>query len=134
MATFSSLRAFRKPDVLVQSVNIDDIKFSCKNLKSQIKIYDSNEREPLPLALHQVPLSLTVALFRLKEEDFSVNQKSNRFEHEYIIKSDFTNESLCLLIDPSIEEIRNCDGVIVVALNAHNELCLYSIPVAILAG
>lgn len=66
-AIMSGLRAFRKPDVSVVSIGVEE--FSGRN-KVQIIIHEATEREPLPLALHHTPLSATIGLFKLEPIDF----------------------------------------------------------------
>lgn len=61
-AALSALRAFRKPDVSIESIGVEE--FSGKN-KTKLHIYNASEREPLPLALHHTPLSATIGLFKL---------------------------------------------------------------------
>jgi exosome complex component RRP45 len=55
LAGFAALQAFRKPEVSV--VFGDDI-------LNDIIVHSSDEREPLPLALHHIPLCITLGLFK----------------------------------------------------------------------
>lgn len=56
----AALRAFRKPEV-----NVVETEVIGKNtLNSKIKIFSSEDREPLPLSLQHTPLSVTLGLFK----------------------------------------------------------------------
>lgn len=68
---------------------------------TDIHIHPFSEREPLPLPVHHVPLTVTYALFA----------GSN----------DFPDDIAAL--DPCLAEELASDGLITVALNAHGEVC-----------
>lgn len=72
-AAMSALRAFRKPEISVVSLGAGS--FSGRNI-SQIKTYSSEEREPLQLALHHIPLSVNIALFKLNIDSDSSRSSS----------------------------------------------------------
>lgn len=50
LALISSLKHFRRPEVYVNG--------------KETKIYSIEEREPVPLTIHHIPISLTYGLFR----------------------------------------------------------------------
>lgn len=66
LAAMSALRAFRKPETSVVSGDAaaeaggEDI----EGAQSGIIIHHSDEREPMPLALHHTPLSVTLGVFK----------------------------------------------------------------------
>jgi exosome complex component RRP45 len=68
---------------------------------TDIHIHPFSEREPLPLPVHHIPLTITYALFAGT--------------------NDFLDDIAAM--DPCLEEELACDGVVTVALNAHGEVC-----------
>ena len=61
-AAMGALRSFRKPELTIESLGYGE--FSNRNL-TKIIIHSSKEREPLQLALHHVPLSASVGIFKI---------------------------------------------------------------------
>lgn len=59
----SALRAFRKPEV---SVSRHDSNVGSHSYPI-IKLHNTDEREPLPLALHHIPLAITYGIIGIKE-------------------------------------------------------------------
>lgn len=68
---------------------------------TDVHIHPFSEREPLPLPIHHVPLTVTYALFGPS--------------------GDFPGDIAA--IDPSLQEELAADGMVTVALNAHGEVC-----------
>lgn len=68
---------------------------------TDIHIHPLSEREPLPLPVHHVPLTITYALFAAT--------------------NDFPDDIAAL--DPCLAEELACDGLVTIALNAHGEVC-----------
>ncbi len=70
LAAMSALRAFRKPETSVVSNVVEagesmgDALGSSSSSGNGIIIHHSDEREPLPLALHHTPLSVTLGVFK----------------------------------------------------------------------
>ena len=56
IAVVSALRAFRRPEALVLESNEDYTK------NNQVCLYTADEKEPLQLALHHIPIPLTIGL------------------------------------------------------------------------
>ena len=101
LATMAALRAFRKCEVTLNSQGFN----SKTNLPiTTLTIHSSDEREPLPLALHHTPLSITLGVFKLND----------------IVES----ESIILIADPSIEEEAWMNGALQFCINAHGEICV----------
>jgi len=104
LATMAALRAFRKPEVAL-SVGDGDI---LSNSIKEMKIYNADEREPLPLALHHTPLCVTLAIFKGIPST----------------KSDETTAlSDVLVLDPAGREELAMDGHFMLSINAHKEVC-----------
>ena len=64
-------------------------------------VHPSEEREPVPLSIHHIPVCLSYALF---------------------------DESRILVADPTLEEERCSSGHVVIGMNTHNEICLLDYP------
>ena len=77
----------------------------------QLKVYSSDEKECLPLALHHTPLTVSFAIFTGIGGSSSSSSAS--------VDSDIT----ILVADPSPEEENVMDGRISYSVNAHKELC-----------
>jgi hypothetical protein len=118
LAAMGALRAFRKPEISVLNTAVSD-----KASVSKIVVHHSDEREPLPLALHHTPLSITLGVLKQKpipsdlNDDGSSTQKVSALLTEYLF-----------LVDPSSQEAFALDGDISFSLNAHRELCAVSKP------
>lgn len=61
--------------------------------------HESDEREPMPLSIHHVPLCCTFCLFALDDTE------------------------VCAIVDPSDSEESVADGHVTYCLNVHKELC-----------
>jgi exosome complex component RRP45 len=68
---------------------------------TDVHVHPFSEREPLPLPIHHVPLTVSYALFGAS--------------------SDFPNDVASL--DPNLQEELASDGSMTIALNAHGEVC-----------
>lgn len=68
LAAMGALRGFRKPDISVLSTSV-----TANDSVSKLVIHHSDEREPLPLALHHTPLSVTLGIMK---RDFSNSAES----------------------------------------------------------
>lgn len=112
----TAIKAFRKPDVSVAN-DLDGI--------ASLIIHKSDEREPLPLALHHTPLSVSFAIF--KNVPMSIKRGDND-KQEGTGKQFVSNESIILVADPLAEEETIMDGSIMYSLNGDNELCALQKP------
>ncbi|XP_004695673.1 PREDICTED: exosome complex component RRP45 [Condylura cristata] len=82
IAAIVALCHFRRPDVSVQG--------------DEVTLYTPEEREPVPLSVHHVPVCVSFAFFQ---------------------------QGTYLLVDPSEREERVMDGLLVIAVNKHREIC-----------
>uniref|UniRef100_A0A8C4N6R4 Exosome complex component RRP45 n=1 Tax=Eptatretus burgeri TaxID=7764 RepID=A0A8C4N6R4_EPTBU len=82
IAANAALAHFRRPDVTVQG--------------EEVTLYSVEDRDPVPLTIHHMPLTTTFAFF---------------------------HEGSRLLVDPTRLEERVMEGRLLVAMNKHRELC-----------
>eukprot|EP00124_Ichthyophonus_hoferi_P000940 Ihof_evm1s41 gene=Ihof_evmTU1s41 len=82
MAAAAALRHFRRPDVTVSG--------------EEATIHDIEEREPVPLAIHHNPMTVSFAFFT---------------------GGDY------LVVDPSLAEERVAEGSMTITMNVHKEIC-----------
>jgi exosome complex RNA-binding protein Rrp42 (RNase PH superfamily) len=75
---------FRRPDVAV--------------VGHKVMVYSMDDRQPVPLAIHHIPISLTFGLFKIDHKEY------------------------CML-DPSLKEEACADGLVTFTLNKHHEIC-----------
>ncbi len=61
LAAISALKGFRKPEISFSST---DLTTNNKAEKHKLVIHHSDERDPLPLALHHTPLTLTIGVLK----------------------------------------------------------------------
>lgn len=138
LAAMTSLRALRRPDVYITT---GDALFEDNNDTSAVEsaatggsgtrlhFYSSDEREPLPLALHHLPLSISLAIFSKSiSEDIANNSSSSNNKESDISSGGEDGERVMLLVDPIQEEEKCMDGVITYSLNEDNDLCALNKP------
>lgn len=126
LAAMATLRAFRKAEVsfttktnIVPSVaaSISSVKGSSTSSSAvklqELHVYSADEREPLPLALHHTPLTITFALFADIVKDGSGSSGG----------STATTSTTILVADPTAAEAQVMNGSISYSINAHRELC-----------
>ncbi|XP_053712693.1 exosome complex component RRP45-like isoform X1 [Synchiropus splendidus] len=82
IAAISALCHFKRPDVSI--------------LGDDVTVYSVEEREPIPLSIYHMPISVSFSFF--KQGNF-------------------------LLVDPIEREERVMDGLLVIAMNKHREIC-----------
>lgn len=99
ISTMAALRAFRKCEV---TLNSQGFNVKTNTPITSIIIHSSDEREPLPLALHHTPLSVTIGIF----------------------KTSIESKSIVLIADPSNEEEIWMNGSLQFCINAHGEICV----------
>lgn len=99
ISTMAALRAFRKCEV---TLNSQGFNIKTNTPITSIIIHNSDEREPLPLALHHTPLSITIGIF----------------------KTSIESQSIILIADPSNEEEIWMNGALQFCINAHGEICV----------
>ncbi|KAK2116170.1 Exosome complex component RRP45 [Saguinus oedipus] len=100
IAAIVALCHFRRPDVSVQGDEVTlnmsgQIKQVIINIKEVIW-YTPEERDPVPLSIHHMPICVSFAFFQ---------------------------QGTYLLVDPNEREERVMDGLLVIAMNKHREIC-----------
>lgn len=74
-ACMGALRAFRKPEISLQYVG-DEL----STMRQQLTFHSADEREPLPLALHHTPISISLGIFKGVGHQLTVDEvRINRF-------------------------------------------------------
>lgn len=86
-AAIAALLHYRRPAV---SVGAD----------GHVTIHSPKERDPAPLAVHHIPLSVTFGFVAAADE-----------------------KNVAIIVDPTDEEEQVLDGTMTVAVNAHREIC-----------
>ena len=95
IAVISALRAFRRPEVLV-------IEASGNYFNSnQVYLYSADEKDPLQLALHHIPIPLTIGLIT-----------------KTTVNKDVTN-NLVLIGDPTAQEELLLEGTFFITIDAN---------------
>ncbi|KAJ1981855.1 3'-5'-exoribonuclease [Dimargaris xerosporica] len=87
LAAIAALRHFRRPEVTV--------------VGEDVTIHPLDERNPVPLSIHHVPISVTFAFF----------EAGNLW-----------------VLDPTLTEERVCDGQMAITVNSNREICAISKP------
>ncbi|XP_030593081.1 exosome complex component RRP45-like isoform X2 [Archocentrus centrarchus] len=82
IAAITALCHFRRPDVSIQG--------------QEVTVYSPEERDPIPLSIYHMPISVSFAFFQL---------------------------GTYLLVDPCEREERVMDGLLMIAMNKHREIC-----------
>ena len=91
LCSMLSLRHFRRPDYSIENGN-------------QVHLYSSDERVPVPLAIHHAPLCVTFAIF---------NNVATQQEPKTVA-----------LLDPTLLEESLADSKLTLVLNAQREICV----------
>lgn len=112
IGTIVAIKAFRKPDVSVVS-NIEGV--------ASVVFHKQDERDPLPLALHHTPLSVSFAIFG--GDDREGNTSKGDDPSSSSSSGSGNSDKILLVADPLGEEEAVMDGVIMYSLNGDNELC-----------
>jgi exosome complex RNA-binding protein Rrp42 (RNase PH superfamily) len=122
LASMAALKGFRKPEISVTTTEI----ISQKESQSKLIIHHSDERDPLPLALHHTPLTISLGVFRKGGQ----SQSGEKFEvrKKYSIRSCYNfsfffltlqgKEKYLLVVDPSSQEESSMDGIISFSINS----------------
>jgi exosome complex component RRP45 len=116
LAAMGALRAFRKPEISIAGKS--------SSSSGQIVIHSSDEREPLPLALHHTPLTVTIGIFKGIPKVVSSDSSSSSSSSS----GGGVGFHTVLIGDPSISEERAMDGALVYGINTHSELCAVHKP------
>eukprot|EP01034_Spumella_vulgaris_P024326 gene24326-30649_t len=126
LSAMSALRAFRKPETSVVSSEPSGIEG--ESIESGIIVHHSDDREPLPLALHHTPLSVSLGVFKNTAIPTASSSSSSGAEGDdsATVKKPF--RPLLLVTDPTLQEEAAMDGRVSFSINAHRELCAMNKP------
>lgn len=128
LCSMLSLRHFRRPDYSIENGN-------------QVRLYSSDERVPVPLAIHHTPLCVTFAIFNNLSTTTSTTSKSQPDDDHLIdstsasaaVSTASTNSTVALL-DPTLLEESLAHSKLTLVLNAQREICVldksYGSPIA----
>ena len=129
LAALAGLLHFRRPDV------------TC--VGDQVTVHTLEERAPVPLSIHHVPLCVSVALLRDEQAELDAVRGTREGgggdgageEEEAEAATDDrpgprverddpdSDAGVIALVDPTHREEAVADGLVTVALNAHKEVC-----------
>jgi len=111
LAAFAALSEFRRPDVAV--------------VGDSVQIFGLEDREPVPLSIHHMPLCITFSLFNSAEDSETVPSKPPKKNDKSgdIDENDVDDDEHYFLMDPTDREELAHDGQITIIVNAHKEIC-----------
>lgn len=106
LAVIGSLRAFRKPEVTIsrELPSTQGSSDQAKAFQTVILLHSEDEREPLPLALHHSPITVTLGIFKGIIEEGNGSATVN-------------------VLDPTLQEEAALDGTLTFSINAQKEIC-----------
>jgi exosome complex component RRP45 len=146
MAAMAALRAFRKPEVSIETVGMGIV----TERPVMRTIFDSNHADvSYPLPLHHTVVPITVGFFKINESLLNHENPDTHFQSavrksggllfpDSLSSSSSSsggssggagsgagqpNSGLAVVVDPSMEEMRAMDGYITFCINAHMEIC-----------
>lgn len=121
LASMLSLRHFRRPDYSIENGN-------------QVRLYSSDERVPVPLAIHHTPLCVTFAIFNLPSSSPSkTTNKTDSDQDDFLIDPSNPTSSnaapsaaspTVALLDPTLLEETLANSKLTLVLNAQREICV----------
>lgn len=132
LSAMAALMHFRRPDISVQG---DKIKVSHGRLPARIgichfppwnnncfgQIHTYEERAPVPLSIHHIPVCVSYGIFPIGSIQEAVSKGANPTSED-TMRTLETGEDV-LVLDPTHKEEHAMEGKITFALNAHGELC-----------
>ena len=122
LAALAALRAFRRPEVsiaLAPEVTTAGSGSGGGSGAVKVTLHSSDEREPLPLALHHTPLAVTFGVLAAND---STAASPGGF-------SGGAGASTCKLVaDCTASEEAALNGSLVCCVNGHEELCAVHLP------
>lgn len=119
LAAAVALRHFRRPDVSV--------------VDGEVVVHSSDERVPVPLACHHLPLAVSYAIFMLQpqsatERSFLLAQShpaSEASQQDMDVEESLVEEDLPFaLLDPSLLEQALAHTMVTFVVNAQREVCV----------
>ncbi|KAJ1033596.1 hypothetical protein NDA13_001584 [Ustilago tritici] len=125
LCSMLSLRHFRRPDYSIENGN-------------QVRLYSSDERVPIPLAIHHTPLCITFAIFNDLSTTTTATAKSQPDDDHLIDPTSASaaesTSSTVALLDPTLLEETLAHSKLTLVLNAQKEICVldksYGSPIA----
>ncbi|CCF54724.1 hypothetical protein NDA11_006328 [Ustilago hordei] len=125
LCSMLSLRHFRRPDYSIENGN-------------QVRLYSSDERVPIPLAIHHTPLCVTFAIFNDLSTTTTATAKSQPDDDHLIdptsASAAASTSSTVALLDPTLLEETLAHSKLTLVLNAQKEICVldksYGSPIA----
>ncbi|PWZ01027.1 putative RRP45-exosome complex exonuclease [Testicularia cyperi] len=108
LCSLLALRHFRRPDYSIENGN-------------QVHLYSSDQRVPVPLAIHHTPLCVSFAIFN--HVPASVSGESTEKSNSSSSGASVPTKSVALL-DPSLLEESLADSKLTLVLNAQREICV----------
>ncbi|SAM76093.1 probable RRP45-Exosome complex exonuclease [Ustilago bromivora] len=125
LCSMLSLRHFRRPDYSIENCN-------------QVRLYSSDERVPIPLAIHHTPLCVTFAIFNDLSTTTTATAKSQPDDDHLIdptsASAAASTSSTVALLDPTLLEETLAHSKLTLVLNAQKEICVldksYGSPIA----
>ncbi|WFD44830.1 3'-5'-exoribonuclease [Malassezia psittaci] len=115
LASMVALRHFRRPDVTIAD--------------GEVIVHSTEDRVPVPLAYHHMPLSVTFAVFLLRpvnEKDRSMLLSQSRSIDSQVVmeNDDGVSEIPVAVLDPSLLEQSLAHTSMTFILNAQREVCV----------
>lgn len=122
LASMISIKHYRRPDVVVEN--------------GEITVFSSDERVPVPLACHHVPLSVSYAVFVLvpkneQERSLVLAQSPAEQQQQHVVNEQMdvddahVNPNVPIaLLDPSLLEQSTAHSNITFVMNAQREVCV----------
>jgi len=121
IGAITALLHFRKPAISIEN--------------HQIKVFSAQQREPVPLSVHHMPISVSFALFDLSSSSASSGSSSSSSSSstlkrgmdddvdDQLVASLLANNNVRIVADPCWEEEQVMDGRCTITMNKHKEIC-----------
>ena len=106
LAALGALVRFRRPEVTV--------------VGETVTVHSVEDREPVPLAIHHLPLCVTFGFYRTHSKAQSQSPSAVQPESESISAG---MEQMYVVADPTDREERVLQGTFTVVVNGHGEVC-----------
>jgi exosome complex component RRP45 len=116
LACVSALAHFRRPDVTV--------------VGEHVTVHSVEDRQPVPLALHHLPISCSFAFFdplvvpgAAVSASAAAAAAASTAQSSSFASAAAASSSALMVVDPSLKEEQCADSGLVVTLNVHGEIC-----------
>ncbi|XP_018494264.1 exosome complex component RRP45 [Galendromus occidentalis] len=100
IASVAALAHFKRPEVTI--------------VGKEMTVHPVTEHEPVPLHIYHYPYCLSFAFFEVMDTEKQAEEDE---------KGDAPSQTETILVDPSFEEEACCDGILIVGVNSHEEVC-----------